>query len=144
LCPSLLSTALGVDFSGRGRQAWVYQEFEVHDHIREEVWQGDPLLETAKTFRNGAEQMVVAGIGIEFPTRRNEFAGKVTRLEKYNETFSMDWTINESIGFVPFVSESMVEAHILTQKLSHINRHDLIPNPNISPQGDASEIPSLT
>jgi hypothetical protein len=57
--------------------------------------------------------MLVAGIGIEFPTRRrNKFAGKVTRLEKHNETFSMDWTINEAIGFVAFVSEPIVEAHI--------------------------------
>jgi hypothetical protein len=67
--------------------------------VEAKVWQGDPLLETVKTFGNDASEMLVAGIGIEFSTRRrNKFAGKVTRLEKHNETFSMDWTINEAIG----------------------------------------------
>lgn len=63
------------------------------------MWPGEPLLDTAMTFWNGDKEMLVAGIGIEFPTRRrNKFAGKVTRLETRNETLSMDFTVNEAIG----------------------------------------------
>jgi hypothetical protein len=69
--------------------------------VEANVWPGDPLLETAKTFGNGDSEMLVAGIGIEFPTRRrNKFAGKVTSLQRNGETFSLDLTVNEAIGFV--------------------------------------------
>ena len=71
-----------------------YSVLEVEAHL----WPGDPLLHTADTF--GTAGMLVAGIGIEFPTRRrNKFAGRVTRLERRGSTISMDWTVNEAIGY---------------------------------------------
>lgn len=64
------------------------------------VWPGEPLIENAKNFRE-QEPMLVAGIGIEFPTRRrNKFAGQVSKLERNNDSFQLDLTVNEAIGYV--------------------------------------------
>ncbi|KAF5377819.1 hypothetical protein D9615_006810 [Tricholomella constricta] len=82
------------------------------------VWPGEPLIENAKEFR-GDGSMLVAGIGIEFPTRRrNKFAGNVKKLEKDGDVFHMDLFVNEALGNCP----------------KYINLRDLIPHPNTSPK----------
>lgn len=55
------------------------------------MWAGDPLLETAERFRIGRGDED-EGIGIEFLMGRNKFGGKVTRLERDGEVFSMDFS----------------------------------------------------
>jgi hypothetical protein len=66
------------------------------------VWEGDPLIENAKLFGQ-KNQMLVAGIGIEFPTRRrNKFAGRVSSLTCNDEgNFQLEFTVNQAIGYVP-------------------------------------------
>lgn len=65
--------------------------------VKAKVWDGDPLIETSTTFGSG--DMLVAGIGIEFPTRRrNKFAGKISRLERDGDEFDIEMRVNEAIG----------------------------------------------
>ncbi|KAF8074150.1 hypothetical protein FPV67DRAFT_1560343 [Lyophyllum atratum] len=81
------------------------------------VWPGEPLIENAKGYRDDGT-MLVAGIGIEFSTRRrNKFAGKVTRLESDGDLFHLDVSVNESLGNCP----------------KYINVRDLVSHPNTSP-----------
>jgi len=100
--------------------------------VKAKVWPGDPLLETAKTFGDG--DILIAGIGIEFLTRRrNKFAGKMTRLERDNEMFSMDWTVNEAIGFVPYPFYPNDSFYCYRNCPKYINLRDLVPHPTTSP-----------
>lgn len=63
------------------------------------LWEGDPFWENVKQF-NG-QKMLMAGIGIEFPTRRrNKFAGFFTDIQQKNDTFHLEATVNEAIGYV--------------------------------------------
>jgi hypothetical protein len=77
--------------------------------IRAKVWEGEPFLENAKLFRDVGEgeqeregRMLIAGIGLEFPTRRrNKLAGWVSKLEKKdNDIFELELTVNQSLGCV--------------------------------------------
>lgn len=62
------------------------------------AWPGEPLLESLKVASPDGE-ILVAGIGVEFPTRRrNKFAGKVTKWEQDDEVFNLSLTVNETIG----------------------------------------------
>lgn len=80
------------------------------------VWPGDPFLVNSESFGDG--EMLVAGIGIEFSTRRrNKFAGRIVGLERKNNTFDIDMEVNQAIGNCP----------------KYINVRDLIPHPNTSP-----------
>lgn len=67
------------------------------------VWDGDPLVENAKQFGNNT--MLVAGIGIEFPTRRrNKLAGYVSKLEHTGDMlYELYLTVNEAIGCVSLI-----------------------------------------
>lgn len=68
--------------------------------IDAELWDGEPLMENSKLFeRDGS--ILVAGIGIEFPTRRrNKFAGTIARLKQTNYRMELDLRVNEAIGYV--------------------------------------------
>ncbi|KAJ6625412.1 hypothetical protein B0H10DRAFT_2161916 [Mycena sp. CBHHK59/15] len=81
------------------------------------LWVGEPLIENSKLFgRDGP--MLVAGIGIEFATRRrNKFAGAISRLETANNSTKLEFRVNEAIGNCP----------------KYINVRDLIPHPNTAP-----------
>jgi hypothetical protein len=65
--------------------------------VRARLWDGDPL----KEYFEKEDEMLVAGIGIEFSTRRrNKFAGKITRIHQTGDVFDMDFSVNESVGYV--------------------------------------------
>ncbi|KAJ7122058.1 hypothetical protein C8R43DRAFT_1076565 [Mycena crocata] len=82
------------------------------------LWEGDPLVENSKLFERD-KTMLVAGIGIEFPTRRrNKFAGSITRLKQADGTLQLDMHVNEAIGNCP----------------KYINVRDVIPHPNTKPR----------
>ncbi|KAJ7782497.1 hypothetical protein DFH07DRAFT_324143 [Mycena maculata] len=88
------------------------------------LWQGEPLVENSRLFEPG-QKMLVAGIGIEFPTRRrNKFAGWISRLEEleYNR-MKLDLNVNEAIGNCP----------------KYITVRDLIPHPHTAPQIEYQE-----
>ncbi|KAJ7646631.1 hypothetical protein FB45DRAFT_780955 [Roridomyces roridus] len=86
--------------------------------IDAELWEGEPLVENSKLFeRDGS--MLVAGIGIEFPTRRrNKLAGVVTKLTKEEMRLKMELRVNEAIGNCP----------------KYINVRDLVPHPQTNPR----------
>ncbi|KAJ6538798.1 hypothetical protein DFH09DRAFT_71247 [Mycena vulgaris] len=82
------------------------------------LWDGDPLVQNSKLFeRDGT--MLLAGIGIEFATRRrNKFAGAISRLEQADGRMQLDLRVNQALGNCP----------------KYINVRDLIPHPNTKPQ----------
>ncbi|KAG7089460.1 hypothetical protein E1B28_011145 [Marasmius oreades] len=96
--------------------------------INTKVWVGDPLIENKKAFsfdpstgtaKENGEDMLIAGIGIEFTTRRrNKFAGKVTKFNVTDDNVDMEIHVNESIGNCP----------------KYINVRSLDPHPNTSPR----------
>ncbi|KAJ7282591.1 hypothetical protein C8J57DRAFT_1055415 [Mycena rebaudengoi] len=82
------------------------------------LWVGDPMVESSKLFVPG-EPMLVAGIGIEFPTRRrNKFAGSITRIEQANNRTKFEFWVNQALGNCP----------------KYINVRDLIPHPKTAPE----------
>ncbi|KAK7029443.1 hypothetical protein VNI00_014577 [Paramarasmius palmivorus] len=90
------------------------------------VWDSDPLIKNASghftddgNITNVNHDMLVAGIGIDFPTRRrSKFAGKISKLCRRDDTFDMEVFVNESIANCP----------------KYINARDLIPHPNTVPR----------
>lgn len=68
--------------------------------IKATVWDGDPLKENVKTFSRAMEdKMLVAGIGIEFSTRRrNKFAGWISKMDLQNNSLYLEVNVNQAIG----------------------------------------------
>lgn len=59
---------------------------------------GDPFIENSKLLESSGD-MLIAGIGIEFSTRRrNKFAGRVKSLTKKDESYRLVLDVNEAIG----------------------------------------------
>jgi hypothetical protein len=90
----------GSIFSGRdGKPGFVKSPNENSLVLDVDVWEGDPFMENAKLF-SPKKQILVAGIGIEFSTRRrNKFAGRISKLNrKDNNNFLLEFTVNEALG----------------------------------------------
>ncbi|KAJ8072359.1 hypothetical protein PM082_015918 [Marasmius tenuissimus] len=93
--------------------------------VNSKVWVGDPLHDTMKAYNfssadgrsledEGSDGMLIAGIGIEFTTRRrNKFAGKITKLKKTEDNHvDMEVYVNESIGNCPkYINVRSLDAH---------------------------------
>ena len=61
------------------------------------LWEGDPFWENSQLFDK--KKMLIAGIGIEFPTRRrNKFAGHVYEIQQSDDTFHLKLKVNQAIG----------------------------------------------
>ncbi|KAF7376638.1 putative PNPOx domain-containing protein [Mycena sanguinolenta] len=83
------------------------------------LWDGEPLIENSKLFGRNGQKMLVAGIGIEFETRRrNKFAGFVTQLNQTDGRVQFDLEVNQSLGNCP----------------KYINVRDLVPYPSAAPK----------
>lgn len=66
--------------------------------VKAETWEGDPLTENLQRL-NDDENLLIAGIGVEFPTRRrNKFAGVVFKLNQSGLDIDMELFVNEAIG----------------------------------------------
>ena len=62
-----------------------------------QLWEGDPFWENSQQF--DGKRMQIAGIGIEFPTRRrNKFAGFIFDMRQDNENFHLKLQVDEAIG----------------------------------------------
>jgi hypothetical protein len=72
--------------------------------VRARTWVGDPLVENLKRGMEDGEKVLIAGIGVEFETRRrNKFAGFVSELRKCeNKDIEMELVVNEAIGYVTY------------------------------------------
>ncbi|KAJ6507358.1 hypothetical protein C8R47DRAFT_1209265 [Mycena vitilis] len=91
------------------------------------LWNGEPFLENSKLFVQD-QKMLVAGIGIEFGTRRrNKFAGYISHLEQEDGRINLDFFVNEAIGNCP----------------KYINVRDLTPHPDSNPR-IAYQLPRLS
>ncbi|KAJ4478246.1 hypothetical protein J3R30DRAFT_3480173 [Lentinula aciculospora] len=82
--------------------------------VNAQVWDGEPIL------RTGKDNMLVAGIGIHFPTRRrNKIAGSVSRYERARDdghVVSLDMVVNETIGNCPkYINLRHLSPHSNTQ-----------------------------
>ncbi|KAJ7162199.1 hypothetical protein C8R46DRAFT_1353202 [Mycena filopes] len=86
--------------------------------VQAKLWDGEPLLLNSKLFKHD-ESMLIAGIGIEFATRRrNKLAGFVSNLEQTDGKTRLDLVVNQAIGNCP----------------KYINVRDLVPHPNTAPR----------
>ena len=74
--------------------------------VRAHSWDGDPLVENVAAWQNAShsERFLVAGLGIELPTRRrNKFAGslnpvKTKKTGEYEYDLYLD--VNQALGYV--------------------------------------------
>jgi predicted pyridoxine 5'-phosphate oxidase superfamily flavin-nucleotide-binding protein len=74
--------------------------------IKTRLWDGDPLLDTAKAriehgrSKANPERFLTAGLGIEFSTRRrNKFAGCIQGVRPWSDSeYQIDLTVIEAIG----------------------------------------------
>lgn len=78
-----------------------------HDRLAMSLkcWEGDPFIDNAKLFV-GDNRMLIAGLGIEFSTRRrNKFAGFVKKLDGTSDNnFHLELEVNQAIGSAIFFS----------------------------------------
>ncbi|KAJ5590220.1 hypothetical protein N7450_004192 [Penicillium hetheringtonii] len=93
--------------------------------ITAQLWDGDPLLDTATAWVNPQdinhhERQLIAGLGIELSTRRrNKFAGKIESIQSLkNSIFRFAVNVNEALGNCP----------------KYINVRKLVPFPSARPQ----------
>ncbi|KAG6875608.1 hypothetical protein C0992_003112 [Termitomyces sp. T32_za158] len=86
-------------------------------YITAKLWSGEPLLGNAETYKEDCP-ILVAGIGVEYPTRRrNKFAGKITKLRKTGDEIHLELLVNEALGNCP----------------KYITSREFVPKPNTSP-----------
>ncbi|OJA18331.1 hypothetical protein AZE42_12358 [Rhizopogon vesiculosus] len=92
-----------------GEIGWVSSETYDQLSMRVRVWDGDPLKANAeyhtKSTDGSQRKMLIAGIGIQFSTRRrNKFAGSVKAIQDVEERgalFDICTTVNQAIGNCP-------------------------------------------
>ncbi|OAX41825.1 hypothetical protein K503DRAFT_848151 [Rhizopogon vinicolor AM-OR11-026] len=89
-----------------GEIGWVSSETYDQLSMRVRVWDGDPLKANAeyhtKSMDGPQRKMLIAGIGIQFSTRRrNKFAGSVKAIEEQGALFDICTTVNQAIGNCP-------------------------------------------
>jgi hypothetical protein len=66
--------------------------------VEAQTWDGDPLGDNLRLFEK-VENLIVAGIGVEFETRRrNKFAGIVSKINQSGHDIEMELLVNEAIG----------------------------------------------
>ncbi|PYI05163.1 hypothetical protein BO78DRAFT_447783 [Aspergillus sclerotiicarbonarius CBS 121057] len=96
--------------------------------IHARLWDGDPLLNTVKTWLNPnhpqptpPERFLTAGLGVEFSTRRrNKFAGRIKHVSAATNSHSdyrIDIAVTETLGNCP----------------KYINTRTLTPHPTTNP-----------
>ena len=83
--------------------------------INAHLWDGDPLLDTLKTLTGlgdnlatAPERLLLAGLGIEFSTRRrNKFAGAVKSVKsRSDQEYQININVTEAMGYVDFAKVS--------------------------------------
>ncbi|KAF9441481.1 hypothetical protein P691DRAFT_812715 [Macrolepiota fuliginosa MF-IS2] len=83
-----------------GEKGFVHSRRYTQLDVVAQLWNGDPLEENLQQF--DGKDVLIAGIGVEFPTRRrNKFAGVVSKLQRVGHDIEMELTVNEAIGNCP-------------------------------------------
>ena len=85
---------------GDGKPGFIKSPSDTSLVLDAKVWEGEPLIENAKLFGR-KNQILVAGIGIEFPTRRrNKFAGRMSKLSRKEDgSCQLEFIVNQAIGY---------------------------------------------
>lgn len=110
-----------------GEIGWASSETYDRLFMRAVVWDGDPLKANADyhTHVGSQRKMLIAGIGVEFSTRRrNKFAGSVEAIEEQGCLLDICTTVNEAIGNCP----------------KYITIRNLVPFPHTKPRVTHQEI----
>ncbi|KAG1727467.1 uncharacterized protein EDB91DRAFT_1163916 [Suillus paluster] len=112
-----------------GEIGWASSETYDQLSMRAEVWDGDPLKANvgyhAESANEMPREMLIAGIGVEFSTRRrNKFAGSVSSIEQQGTLFNIRTTVNEAFGNCP----------------KYITIRNLVPFPHAKPRVTHQEI----
>ena len=98
----------GSVFAGKGGEiGFVKSSDEVSMSMDLVSWKGDPLLRNLRDRKDEKGRALVAGIGIELPTRRrNKFAGWIQSSSIANNTTDVHLKlhINQTLGFVKIYS----------------------------------------
>ncbi|KAG2142961.1 hypothetical protein DEU56DRAFT_792730 [Suillus clintonianus] len=116
-----------------GEVGWASSEMYDQLSMRAEVWDGDPLKANADYHAHTADEssrkMLIAGIGVEFSSRRRtKFAGSVKVIEEHEGLLDIRTTVNEAIGNCP----------------KYITIRDLVPFPNTTPRVTHQEMNLLS
>ncbi|KAH8114474.1 hypothetical protein DFH11DRAFT_1544191 [Phellopilus nigrolimitatus] len=107
--------------SASGLPGFVSSPSETELVMNLDLWPGDPILNNLDLLdESKACRLLVAGLGIEFPTRRrNKFAGYIYRVDKTGDlSRRIRLRVNQAIGNCP----------------KYINVRDLVPHPRTSPR----------
>ncbi|KAG2138413.1 uncharacterized protein EDB93DRAFT_1242107 [Suillus bovinus] len=112
-----------------GEIGWASSETYDQLSMRAKVWDGDPLKANADYHADSTDasqrKMLIAGIGVEFSTRRrNKFAGSVKAIEKQGGLLDICTSVNEAIGNCP----------------KYITIRDLVPFPHTKPRVTYQEL----
>ncbi|KAG5220386.1 PNPOx domain-containing protein [Salix suchowensis] len=121
-----------------GEPGFIQSPSDVKLVLDTRVWEGDPLLQNSDLFGK-KDKMLVAGIGVEFSTRRrNKFAGWISKLEKKGQQIQLQLDVNEAIGYV---ASPRIQSHFKPNNAirrrncpKYINVRDLVPHPQASPK----------
>lgn len=63
---------------------------------------GDPIVENLASADEG--RSLIAGLGIEFPTRRrNKFGGRVAEVKRVNSSMELSLHVNQALGYVHII-----------------------------------------
>ncbi|KXN85012.1 hypothetical protein AN958_11857 [Leucoagaricus sp. SymC.cos] len=92
----------GSILSGKnGSKGFVRQRQYTKLDVQAETWEGDPLTGNLQQFEQD-EKFLIAGIGVEFPTRRrNKFAGTVFNIKRSGHDINLQLLVDEAIGNCP-------------------------------------------
>ncbi|KAJ5688688.1 hypothetical protein N7462_003080 [Penicillium macrosclerotiorum] len=106
--------------------------------ISTRLWKGDPLLETLRTWNSAKnhftwrkERRMIAGLGIEFSTRRrNKFAGFMRSVTAITETdYQIDCQVTEALGNCPkYINVRTLVPHPQTRPVVVYNRQHVEPH----------------
>ncbi|KAG2046130.1 hypothetical protein BDR06DRAFT_899757 [Suillus hirtellus] len=112
-----------------GEIGWASSETYDQLSMRAKVWDGDPLKANADYYANTTEasqrKMLIAGIGVQFSTRRrNKFAGLVKTIEMQGGLLDICTSVDEAIGNCP----------------KYITIRNLVPYPHTKPRVTHQEI----
>ncbi|KAF5348526.1 hypothetical protein D9756_009680 [Leucocoprinus leucothites] len=121
-----------------GMKGFVRNRLYTKLDIEAETWEGDPLTDNLQLPGRG-ENLLIAGIGVEFPTRRrNKFAGMVSKSNQSGYDIQLELLVNEAIGNCPkYINvrdlEPRVERNInVVYNQRHLSIEDRLPDDAIN------------
>ncbi|KAJ8454143.1 hypothetical protein ONZ51_g13201 [Trametes cubensis] len=101
-------------------------------NMKIKTWEGDPFVENSQLF--DGKKMLIAGIGIEFSTRRrNKFAGHIFELHQNGDIFHLKLLVNQAIGNCPkYINVRELDPHptapVIAYKRPYLEADERLPD----------------